>query len=130
MLVSPYFDGVYERYYAYSEGDLDRLQGLIIGLHVCNSPLLISQLHQAFNRLKFLEQECFSFVMYPSFHSGMGSKFNGLPSVRVLACQRCGKDHQLDFYPLSNPQDEFSFWSICPETKQPVLLSTQPSQKS
>lgn len=43
--------------------------------------------------------------------------------VRVVECQRCGSDHWMSFTPLGNPTDRFSWWGLCPETGQPVLLA-------
>lgn len=45
----------------------------------------------------------------------------------VKACQRCGEEHwQLTFEPLANPADEWTYWALCPRTKQPILLRWAP----
>lgn len=49
----------------------------------------------------------------------------------VNCCQRCGKDHsQLEFLPLNNAIDEWNWWTICPETKQPILLCVTETENS
>lgn len=44
--------------------------------------------------------------------------------VDVRNCQRCQQDHeQLEFTELSNPVNSYRWWSMCPSTAEPVLLS-------
>ncbi len=44
--------------------------------------------------------------------------------VHVKRCQRCGEDHDnLEFVPLFNPADDFTHWTMCPKTNQPVTLA-------
>lgn len=49
-----------------------------------------------------------------------------MPQVKrttVTGCARCGMEHKnLKFERLSNPADEWKWWSICPNTGQPILL--------
>lgn len=41
----------------------------------------------------------------------------------VYRCARCGNDHPaVQFSPLTNASDEWSFWGVCPELKEPILL--------
>lgn len=45
-------------------------------------------------------------------------------TVTVRKCQRCNQDHEsVTFRPLSNPVDDFCFWSTCPETYEPIHLA-------
>jgi hypothetical protein len=43
--------------------------------------------------------------------------------VSIKNCARCGEDHELlDFKLLSNPIAEWTHFSICPKTDEPILL--------
>lgn len=42
--------------------------------------------------------------------------------VTVQNCQRCGETHDLEFQTLSNPADEFTWWALCPATREPLLM--------
>lgn len=45
-------------------------------------------------------------------------------SVDVRKCQRCGEDHdRVEFRPLFNPADEFTYYGQCPNVTQPILLA-------
>lgn len=45
-------------------------------------------------------------------------------SVDVIKCQRCGTDHiAMQFNPLTNPADQFTFWAMCPTANQPLLMA-------
>lgn len=42
----------------------------------------------------------------------------------ITGCARCGMEHKyLKFERLDNPTDNYEWWSICPSTGQPILLS-------
>ena len=42
--------------------------------------------------------------------------------VDVVGCARCGGDHpNRQFLELSNAQDEYGHWSLCPYTGEPLL---------
>jgi len=44
-------------------------------------------------------------------------------STDVKKCARCGKNHfDLLFVALTNPQDGYEYFTMCPETNEPVLL--------
>jgi transcription elongation factor Elf1 len=45
--------------------------------------------------------------------------------VQVKHCQRCGKDHALYFQELNNAVDAWSYFAICPNTDQPILLRVE-----
>lgn len=50
--------------------------------------------------------------------------------VTVKHCARCGEDHEnLIFSLLANPQDEWKYWALCPDSHQPVLLKVTEDQK-
>ena len=43
--------------------------------------------------------------------------------VNVVKCARCGEDHEEKcFFPLNNPQDDWTYYSKCPNNGQPILL--------
>lgn len=43
--------------------------------------------------------------------------------VDLPACARCGEGHdKLLFKPLTNPLDNFEYWSLCPTTGEPILM--------
>lgn len=40
----------------------------------------------------------------------------------ILLCERCALDHiDLEFYPLTNPQNHWDYYAICPTNGQPIL---------
>ena len=43
--------------------------------------------------------------------------------LMVYKCQRCGKDHEMQFQVLLNAVDEWKWWAMCGNTNQPVLLA-------
>lgn len=46
--------------------------------------------------------------------------------VKVTSCQRCGSDHEdLEFKELSNAQDSYRFWTLCPNLGQPILMKVE-----
>lgn len=45
-------------------------------------------------------------------------------SINVRGCQRCGCDHdELPVYHLTNPVDDFAFWTTCPIMSEPALIA-------
>jgi hypothetical protein len=41
----------------------------------------------------------------------------------VHACSRCGRDHpKLHFWPLTNPNDQWTHWALCPTLGEPLRL--------
>lgn len=46
--------------------------------------------------------------------------------INVRQCQRCGQDHVMEFTPLTNPANEYEWWGMCPNLKEPVLLMFTP----
>jgi len=61
-----------------------------------------------------------------------------MPQVKrttVTGCARCGMEHKnLKFERLSNPADEYNYWSICPNTGQHIFIRvfegpTEPGNK-
>lgn len=39
-------------------------------------------------------------------------------------CARCGGDHRdLKFTPLTQPQEEWSHWALCPTNSEPIMLA-------
>lgn len=46
--------------------------------------------------------------------------------TNVRSCQRCGKDHNaMPFTPLSNPVDDWTYFGVCSQTQQPVMLKVK-----
>lgn len=46
--------------------------------------------------------------------------------MRVKNCVRCEKNHpEMVFVPLKKAVDGWSHFSICPETREPVMLNSQ-----
>jgi len=43
--------------------------------------------------------------------------------VRVVGCARCGGAHDLRFSHFSRAAGEFTHWSECPLTGEPILLA-------
>lgn len=42
--------------------------------------------------------------------------------LKIMACDRCGRDHgDLPFSAIPNP-GEFKWWAICPTTKSPIFI--------
>lgn len=49
---------------------------------------------------------------------------SGQLSIDVKNCQRCGEDHSgLQFRPLRNPADEYNWFGICRNSRQPILMA-------
>jgi transcription elongation factor Elf1 len=52
-------------------------------------------------------------------------------NIAVTGCRRCGKDHaQLLCKPLTNPADEYTHFVICPETKEPLMVSFKAAEEA
>ena len=57
---------------------------------------------------------------------GPVESFNKKDRIRssVVNCARCGDDHtSLPFKRLKKPQDEWTYWSTCPTTDEPIMLA-------
>jgi len=43
--------------------------------------------------------------------------------IDVVKCARCGGDHgKLAFYKLTRAAKDFQWWSLCPNTGEPILM--------
>lgn len=50
----------------------------------------------------------------------------GQVKVNIRRCQRCRGDHdKLVFHALTNPRDDYKWWAICPDSKEPLLLVSE-----
>ena len=47
---------------------------------------------------------------------------NAKHKITVRGCQRCDQDHEIEFEPLLNPADDWNWWGMCLNTRQPVLM--------
>jgi hypothetical protein len=47
--------------------------------------------------------------------------------LRVEKCARCGGDHDepLNFVPLDRPNEAWTHWTMCPNSRQPIMLRVQ-----
>jgi transcription elongation factor Elf1 len=43
-------------------------------------------------------------------------------NIHVKTCQRCGEDHNVEFRPLANPAYTYTYWGMCSNINQPLLL--------
>ena len=42
----------------------------------------------------------------------------------VKGCARCGQDHDdVEFFPLTNPADDWNFWRMCPVRNEPLMAA-------
>jgi len=48
-------------------------------------------------------------------------------TLRVEKCARCGGDHDepLTFVPLDRPNEAWTHWTMCPNSRQPIMLRVQ-----
>lgn len=52
-------------------------------------------------------------------------------SVNIVDCARCGKDHsQLVFKKLTCPNEEWSYWSLCPNNGEPIMMLVVKEQQT
>lgn len=51
----------------------------------------------------------------------------GAIRLRVEKCARCGGDHDepLTFAPLDRPNEAWTHWTMCPNSRQPIMLRVQ-----
>lgn len=48
---------------------------------------------------------------------------NSIEVDEILNCARCGRDHRnLNFKKFIVPIEEYTYWSTCPETGDPILM--------
>lgn len=41
-------------------------------------------------------------------------------------CARCGDNHKsICFYKFDNPVNDFTYWTMCPATNEPILLKIE-----
>ena len=45
-------------------------------------------------------------------------------------CPRCTETHEdITFKPLTSPTTDFTHWTLCPRTAQPIMMKTEVSVK-
>jgi hypothetical protein len=42
--------------------------------------------------------------------------------IEIDKCPRCKREHSCEYKGLINPSDEYTAWTMCPTTGQPILL--------
>jgi len=49
-----------------------------------------------------------------------------LKCMDIRSCARCGQDHDnLVFAKLHQPQEEWSYWCLCPTTGEPIMMAIE-----
>lgn len=56
-------------------------------------------------------------------------KTNNILKLFISNCARCQKHHEIEFKPLTHPNKEWTHWSICENSNEPVMLSITKDKK-
>lgn len=67
----------------------------------------------------------------PDAYSERGYKHpDGIIAENFKNCPRCGAEHLILFFqPFQKPIDKFTHWTICPVSKDPILMFSFPLEK-